>query len=151
MWRSILSLMQGIFGASLLSSAISVYIIHDVDKDMISHLNDAFMGLFKEGYMFTAIVGVIVGLLVLIGRLILRMGDSFPRAKLSLYLGIGVGLLQYPCDLIGRELFPKYSDVVLTCYMVVAILLCVVVLLADNFRQKKLLKSAKTWSIDNFV
>jgi hypothetical protein len=57
---------------------------------------------------------------------------------LGLMLGIGVTVFQYPWDFAGRRVFPKFADYSLSFYLVVAIALCTIVLLGDNFRQMKL-------------
>jgi len=60
--------MLGIFCAALLTAAISVYVLHDVDKAQIGHWNEAFIGLCFEFVLFTVIIGAGVELLVLLGR-----------------------------------------------------------------------------------
>jgi hypothetical protein len=49
--------MLGVFCTALFSSAITVYIFHDVDKDMTGRWNDAFAGLCTGSVLFTMIVG----------------------------------------------------------------------------------------------
>jgi hypothetical protein len=130
--------MLGIFCTALFSSAISVYIFHDVDHDKIGHWNEAFAGLSTESVLFTLIVSVPVGLLTLLGRLLFHLRRYSPRAMLGLFLGVAVTALQYPWYFVGRKVFPKFADSFLSYYLVVAIVLCTAVLLRDNFRQKKL-------------
>jgi hypothetical protein len=142
MLRAILFFMLGIFGTALLSATVSVYILHDVDRDMIGHLNEAFTGLCTESILFTVIVGGGVRVLTLLGRLVFRLKGYFPRAKLALFLGIGVIVLQYPWDLLGRTVLPKFADSFLSYYLFIAIVLCSIVLIHDNFRQMKLSQSA---------
>jgi hypothetical protein len=48
MLRAILLFMLGMFSTALLSAGVSVYIFHDVDRDMVGHLNEAFTGLCTE-------------------------------------------------------------------------------------------------------
>jgi hypothetical protein len=138
MRRSILLFMLGMFCTTLLSAAISVYMFHDVDQDKIGHWNEAFAGLCAEGGLFTLIVGGAVGLLTFLGRHLLHLKDYSSRANLSLFLGIVVTLLQYPWDFAGRMAFPKSADFSLSLYMIVAIVLSTIVLLGDNFRQRRL-------------
>ena len=138
MRRAILLLMLGIFCTALCSSAITVYIFHDVDKDPIGHWNEAFAGLCTESVLFTTVVGGGVALLTLLGRHLFRLKGYPPRAKVALFLGIGVTVVQYPWDFIGRAEFPKFSDRSLTVYPIVAIVLCSVVIVRDNLRQMRL-------------
>jgi hypothetical protein len=130
--------MLGIFCTALLSAAISVYIFHDVDKDQIGHWNEAFAGLCTEGVLFTVIVSGGVALMTLLGRHLFHLKGYSPRSKLALFLGIGVMVLQYPWDFVGRAAFPELADSFLSFYLVFAIVLCSIVLVCDNLRQKKL-------------
>jgi len=135
MRRAILLLMLGIFCTALLSAAISVYVFHDVDKDQIGHWNEAFAGLCVESVLFTLIVGGGIALLTLLGRLLFHLKGYSPRAKLGLYLGICVTVLQYPWDFVGRAAFPKLADFSLTIYLIVAITLSSIILVRDSFKQ----------------
>ena len=137
MRRSILFLMLGLFCTSLFSAAISVYILHDVDNDKVGHWNEAFAGLCIESVLFALVISGAVGLLTLLGRHIFHLRGCSPRAMLGLFLGIGVTIVQYPWDFFGRRLLPKLAESSLSLYLVVAIVLCTVALLRDNFRQMK--------------
>jgi cell division protein FtsL len=142
MRRTILLLMLGLFCTALSSAAITVYIFHDVDKDMIGHWNEAFAGLCIESVLFTVVVGGGVALLTLLGRHIFRLKGYSPRAKLGLFLGIGVTVFQYPWDFVGRAAFPKLADSSLFLSLIVAIVLCSIVIVRDNFKQMKLCTGA---------
>ena len=137
MWRSMSFLMLAIFGTALPADAISVYILHDVDHDRVGHWNEAFAGLCTESVLFALVIGVTVGLLTLLGRYLFHLRGYYPRAKLSLFLGIGVTVFQYPWDIFGRMAFPTYGDFSLSIFLIVAIVLCTIILLRDNFRQMK--------------
>jgi hypothetical protein len=130
--------MQGIFCTALLSDAVSVYIFHDVDKDMIGRWNEAFAGLWGESILFTLAIGVGVAVLTWIGRLIFRFKGHPPRAKLGLFLGVVVSVLQYPWDFVGRVAFPKFADTFLSVYVIVAIFICSIVIVHDSYRRRKL-------------
>jgi len=138
MRRAILLFMLGVFCAALFGGAISVYIFHDVDKDAIGRWNEAFAGLCMEFVLFTLIIGAGVALLVFLGRTLFRLKGYSPRLKLVFPLGIGVSVLQYPWDFIGRALFPTLSDFFLALYLLVAIVVCAIVIVSDSFRQMKL-------------
>lgn len=142
MRRAILLLMLGILSTALLIAAITVYIFHDVDNDMIGHSNEAFAGLCTESALFTVLIGGGVALLTLLGRRLFHLKGYSPRAKLGLFLGIGVTVLQYPWDFIGRAVFPKLADSSLALYLIVAIVLCSIVIVRDNFRQMKLCQAS---------
>jgi hypothetical protein len=140
MRRAILLLVLGIFCTALLAAAISVYVFHDVDKDQIGRWNEAFAGLCIESVLFAGIVGGGVALLAFPGRQLFHLKGCSPRAKLGLFLGIAVPVLQYPWDFVGRVAFPKLANSSLSLYLVLAIVLCSIVLVHDNFRQMRLLQ-----------
>ncbi|MGA3373016.1 MAG: hypothetical protein ABSC48_14765 [Terracidiphilus sp.] len=130
--------MFGVFSAALFSSAVSVYIFHDVDKDEIGHWNEAFAGLCAEFILFTVIVGGGVALLTSLGRRLFHLKGYSPRSELVFFLGIGAGVLQYPWDFIGRAAFPNLADFSLYLYLIFAIIFCSIIIVRDNFRQMKL-------------
>jgi len=146
MRRSILLLVLGIFCTFLVVAAVSVYPFHDVDHDMIGDWNEAFAGLCAEGIVFTLIIGFPVWLLTLLGQHLFHLTGYSPRAKLGLLLGIGVTAFQYPWEFAARVELPKLADSALSFYLILAIVFCTVVLLRDNFSQKKLREAHKAFS-----
>ena len=112
----------------------SVYLLRDVDHDQIGHLNAAFASLCAEGVIFGLIVGSATGLLTRLGKKLFGLKGSFDRGQLSFVLGVVVTVLQYPWDLASRKISPRFADVSLSVYMVVAVVVCTVVLLYDNSR-----------------
>lgn len=141
-----LFLVSGIVWAALFVDAVSVYLLRDVDHDQVGHLNTAFAGLCAESVTFALLIGVSVGLLTLVGRALLHLRGCLPRKMLSLFLGIGVTVIQYPWDYIARRAFPRFADFSLTLYIVIAIVVCTIVLLRDSFEQMKLYGAAKASS-----
>jgi membrane-bound metal-dependent hydrolase YbcI (DUF457 family) len=123
--------------ASLLISAVSVYIFHDVDRDQIGHWNEAFLGLCIESILFSVIIGGPVWLLTFLGRHLFHLKNYSPREMLALVLGIGVTVVQYLVELGARGFVPKLTDSFRALYLVVAIVLCTLVLLRDSFRQRR--------------
>jgi len=138
MWRAIVFFMLGIFGTALVVSLFSVYVFHDVDKEMIGRWNEAFAGLCVEFVFFTPIIGGGVALLTFPGRHLLRLQGYSPRVKLCLFLGVGVTVLQYPWEFAGRIALPEFEDSFLSSYLIVAIVFCSVVIVRDNFKQKRI-------------
>jgi hypothetical protein len=143
MRRSIFCLIVGIFCTALLGSAVSVYLFHDVDRDMVGRLNEAFLALCIESILFALIVGGAAGLLTALGRLAFRLRGYSPYAMPSFFLGVGVTVLQYPWDFSARKLFPKLADLSLSIYLAAAIGLCTVVLLRGILRRKKAFEAAR--------
>ncbi len=146
MRRSILFLILGIFCTALLVGAISVYLLHDVDRDMMGRLNEAFLQLCTESILFALIVGGPAGLLTALGRVVFHLRGYSPRAILGFLLGIGVAVCQYAWDFSARKIFPKQADESLYIYLVAAIVLCSVVLLRDTYKQQKVFEAAKAFS-----
>jgi hypothetical protein len=135
--RAVLVLMLGTLCAALSIAAISVYVLHDVDKDQMGRWNEAFAGLCVEFVLFTLIIGAGVALLAFLGRRLFHLKGYSPRPKLAFSLGVGVSVLQYPWEFIGRVLFPKLEDFTLSLYLLVAIVVCSIVILRDSLRQLK--------------
>lgn len=146
MRRSMLFLVSGIFWAALFVNAVSVYLLWDVDHDQIGHLNAAFAGLCAESVIFALLIGVSASLLTFVGRQLLHFGGYSPHERLSLFLGIGVTVMQYPWDYIARWAFPRSAGLALYLYLVIAVVVCTVVLLRDTFRQMKLYRAPKASS-----
>jgi hypothetical protein len=129
--------MLGIFATALLSDAVSVYIFHDVDKEKVGHLNEAFVGLVAEIILFTLVIGLGVALLAALGRKLLHLKSYRPHARLGLFLGIGITAMQYPWDYIGRAFFPSFADTFLSLYLVLAIVICSIFIVWDSFMRMK--------------
>ena len=132
--------------AALPIAAASVYLLHDVDRDMLGRLNDAFLGLCTESTLFALVVGGAAGLLATLGRSVLHLGGYSPRAITGFFAGIGVTICQYPWDIVARKLFPGLQQTSLSVYIFVAMFACVVVLLRDAFKQKRILEAASSSS-----
>ena len=146
MRRAFFFLTLGIFCAALAVSAISVYLLHDVDHDMNDRLNEAFAQGGSESVLFALIVGGVAGLLAVLGRLAFQMRGFSPRAISGFSLGIGIAVVQYPWDILTRILVPRQADLSLTIYLVAAIVVSTVVLLLDAYRRKKAFEAARTFS-----
>jgi hypothetical protein len=131
MWRIAYRFFGGMMIAVLPVNFISVYLLHDVDKDMIGRLNLAFVDLCLE---FVAFGWVATGLLLFFlwsGRAMFRIPAS-ANYVLTFFMGVLVILAQYPVEVAGRVLFPSREDLVLTLYPVLSTLLCAIFLLIKS-------------------
>lgn len=137
MRRAILCLTLGTFSTALLLSLFSVYILHDVDREKVGHLNQAFTGLCFESAVFALVIGAATGVLTAIGKRLLRVKGSNSRPAFGIFLGCCVAVCQYPWDLVARSFFPQLADLALETYVVVASLLCAAVLLRRGLSQDK--------------
>jgi hypothetical protein len=135
--------MLGMFCTALFIAAISVYIFHDVDKGEIGRWNEAFANLCAEFVLFTLIIGGGVALVVFLGRALFQLQEYSPAPNLVLLLGVGVSVLQYPWEFIGRLLFPELADFFLVLYLILAILVSATVIIRDSFRQMKLRQAGR--------
>ena len=137
MRRTILFLTLGTFSTALLISLFSVYILHDVDQDKVGHLNQAFAGLCAESIVFALILGAITGLFTAVARSFFPLNRYESRPAFGIFLGACVTVCQYPWDFFSRKLFPKFADLALGSYLVIASVLCVAILLRDALSQGK--------------
>ncbi len=138
MRQPILLFISGIFSSALLISAISVYILHDVDRDQIGHWNEAFAGLAQESILFALFIGAAVALLTALARKFLKLTRSSPRPVLGAVLGMCIPLIQYPWDYAVRKELPALAQLSLICYLVFATAICTALLVRDNFKQQEL-------------
>ena len=129
--------MMGLFCTSLMVSVVSVYLFHDVDREMIGRWNEALAASCFEGILFTLIITIPVWLLTFLGQRLLHLTGNSPRLNLALLVGIGIAILQYASEVLARIATPNFVDFVRLIYLMVSIVLCTVVLLLDSFDQKR--------------
>jgi hypothetical protein len=98
--------MLGIFFTALFLGAISVYVFHDVDPDKIGHFGEAFLGLALEAVVFSVIIGGAVWPLSLLGRRLLKLRGSSPRAGIGLLLGMATAILAIALRLGRKKILP---------------------------------------------
>jgi hypothetical protein len=143
MLRALFLFTLGVFGGAVFTAAISVYLLHDVDKNMAGKWNEAFLGLCFEFFFFALLIGIGVTLLVALVRSILRFnghdlwGCDF-RSRMSLLLGLGVAIIQYPFEFLGRIAIPQFEGAVLSFYMIAAVVLSSAVIVRDSYREMKM-------------
>jgi hypothetical protein len=144
MRRAILLFIFGILCAALLTAAVSVYVVHDVDKEQVGHWNEAFLSLCIEEVLFALIIGGGVAVLTLLGLRLFHLRTYSPRLKVVFILGVGISFIQYPWDFVSRVAIPKLADASLYAFLIVAIVLSSIVFIRDAFRQKKLTQARGT-------
>jgi preprotein translocase subunit SecG len=143
MRRTLFFLFLAILVASILLSAMLVYLFQDVDRDQIGRLNSAFAGLCVESVLFALVIGGAVGLFAMLGKLMLRLQRSSPRARLGLWLGVGVVVCQHIGEIFVRKVLASLTDVYRGAYLIIAIIVCTAILLQDSYRQHTSRKSAE--------
>ncbi len=137
MVRSVLLFILGLLSTAVAVAAISVYVFHDVDRDLAGQLNVAFRGLCTESILFALIVGCLAGIFAFVGMYIFRSTKFPPRTALSVALGVGIVLLQYPWEFTVRKASPQNAQAALSTYLIAAVVLSATVLLCDSVRQKR--------------
>jgi hypothetical protein len=104
--------------ASLFTNAVAVYLLHDVDADMVGRLNLAYRELMRE-FVFFAIVATVIFLLAgWLGSLVLRLKVASAGPRLAFVLGVTTILIQYPAEFVARLLNSgRSSDSFLLAYL----------------------------------
>jgi hypothetical protein len=67
MWRVASVFFWGMISTALLTNALSVYVLHDVDRNMIGKWNDAFLQLTFELIILAVITSRVLGILIHFG------------------------------------------------------------------------------------
>jgi hypothetical protein len=131
MWRITNRFFGGMMIAVLIVNFISVYLLHDVDKDRVGRWNLAFFELCAEFLLFGLVVTALFLLFLWCGRALFRTPVS-PNYVLAFFMGVLVILLQYPVDLASRVLLPSRADLILTVYPLLSPLFCAGILLLKS-------------------
>jgi hypothetical protein len=135
MWRVVLSFFCGVCVSALLLSAASVYVFHDVDKDLIGKWNIAFGYLAGEVLFFALLVTIGTAILTQISRMVAGLRPALPAPKLGFILGASIGVIQYPFEFLVRKVADKHYDFWSYAYIVLSILIPSALLIAACRRQ----------------
>jgi hypothetical protein len=131
MWKN-----TGLFFLASLFTAvpvtwISVYVLHDVDPDFRSKLNEAYFNVVLEFFLFAIIAAILFGVVVAVGTLLFRLQLRPTASKLSIWLGVGLLILQYVWDLLSRIFLSEtWKERMLAIYMFGGPVACALLLLA---------------------
>jgi len=137
MWRLILSFCRGILLAGVLLNAVSVYIFHDVDKELIGKWNIAFRDLLGELFLFGLFVVLGTAMLTQLGRLLAKLRPAVPSPKLGFFVGICVILAQYPVEYLIRKISLTRYGFGLDLYIILSMVIPSVVFIVACRRQKR--------------
>jgi hypothetical protein len=137
MWLLILNFCRGILLSGVLLSAVSVYIFHDVDKELIGKWNIAFRGLLGELFLFGFFVALGTAVLTQLGRLIGNLRPAVPSPKLGFIVGIGVILAQYPVEYLIRKIALERYGFGLDLYIILSMVIPSAVFIEACRRQKR--------------
>ena len=135
MWRLIFSFFRGICVSALVLSAASVYLFHDVDKQLIGKWDLAFRGLVEEVLIFAILVTLGTAVLTQIGRMVAGIRPAVPLTKLGFIVGAAVGLVQYPFEFLVRKVAAEHYDFWIYTYIALSILVSSVVFIAACRKQ----------------
>jgi hypothetical protein len=128
MWRLAYNFVGGMTIVALPLNAISVYLLHDVDRDRVGQWNLAYLELCEEFLILAALTLTIFLFLTLLGRILFRLQELPANTKLAFVLGILLILAQY---------FPVRKDMVLGLYPFLSLIVCAALLLWDNFGKSR--------------
>jgi len=135
MWRVLLSFFRGVCLSALLLGAVSVYVLHDVDKDLIGKWNIAFRDLAVEVFLFGLLVTLGTSILTQIGRMVAGLRPAVPAPKLGFNWGASIGLVQYPFEFLVRKVADEHYAFWSYAYIVLSILVPSAVFIAACRRQ----------------
>ena len=125
------------FAASMLTNTVAVYLLHDVDADLVGKWSLAYQQLTLEFLLFSVVVTSCFLLLTWIGRLILRLRRTPLNSRLGLFLGAAVVCLQYPAEFAVRKLTTAHSsDSFLLAYLLLSPVCCAGVVLLDSHKRR---------------
>jgi len=122
MWRVVLSFFRGVCLSALLLGAVSVYVFHDVDRDLIGKWNIAFRYLAGEVLLFGLLVTLGTTILTQIGRIVAGLRSAVPAPKLGFILGASIGVIQYPFESLVRKVADEHYAFWSYAYIVLSIL-----------------------------
>jgi hypothetical protein len=131
MWRIAYSFFGGLTITVLPVNFISVYFLHDVEKDRMGRWNLAFFELCEEFLLFGLVVTGLFLFFLWCGRALLRIPAS-SNYVLAFFMGVLVIIVQYPVERAGRAVLPSRVDVVLNLYLLLSPLLCAVLFLIKS-------------------
>jgi len=131
MWRIAYSFFGGLMITVLPVNFISVYLLHDVDKERVGQWNLAFFELCEEFLLFGLVVTGLFLFFLWCGRALLRIPTS-SNYVLAFFMGVLVIVVQYPVERAGRAFFQSRGDVVLNLYLLLSPLFCAVLFLIKS-------------------
>ena len=139
MWRLASRLFLGIAVASILTNALAVYVLHDVDADRLENLNLAYRELMLEFLVFAIVFTATFLLFGWIVSLILRLRIVNSSSIFSFVLGMAVILIQYPAEYLVRKLNADHtSDRFLLGYLLLTPVCCVAIVFLDAHRRRSI-------------
>ena len=118
-------------------NAVSVYIFHDVDKELIGKWNIAFRDLLGELLLFGFLVVLVAGALTQLGRLIAKLRPAVPSPKLGFIVGVCVALAQYPVEYITRKIAVEHYSFGLDLYIILSVVIPSVVFIVACRKQQR--------------
>lgn len=122
----------------MLTNAVAVYWLHDVDADRMGQLNLAYRELTLEFFVFAVVLTVILFLLTCVGTFALRLRDVPPSPTLAFVLGMAVPILQYPAEFAVRKLTAgNLTDAFLLAYLLLSPVACAAIILMNGHRRKR--------------
>ena len=129
MLRTATVFLLGILVAALPVNALSVYVLHDFNKNEVGQANAAFAGLAFEVVVFSVVASLLLVLFLWLGRRLVRAPVARPHLGLVLLLGAATIVAQYIFDMAARMLTPIIAEGTLTAYLLISPAVCAAILL----------------------
>jgi hypothetical protein len=110
-------------------NALSAYVFHDVDKDMVGQWSRAFSDQMVEVLFFIFVADSLLLIYLFLARKLFKLPDGQLSAKTAFLSGIFTILLQYPFDYASRAIAPSMSEKLLWAYLLLSPVACASLLL----------------------
>lgn len=142
MWRLVSNFFAGLLAASVLTNAVAVYWLHDVDPDLVGKWNLAYQQLTLEFLIFSVVVASSFLVLTWMGRIVFRLRQVTVNSRLGLFLGAATVFLQYPAEFAVRMFTTTHtSDTFLTAYLLLSPVCCAAIVLLDSHKRGPAIKA----------
>jgi hypothetical protein len=134
MWRLTSWFFVGVIVSALFVNALSVYVFHDVDQEMIGRWHEAYIQLNIELLFFSLIVTGLLLLFMCLGIKLFRYPILSQNIRLAFTLGVGIILFQYVYELAARSWAPEIAQVVIAIYLLLGSAISAIILIRDGSR-----------------
>jgi hypothetical protein len=132
MWRLTSWFFVGVLVSALFVNALSVYVFHDVDREMIGRWHEAYFQLNIELLFFSLIVTGLLLLFMCLGIKLFRYPVFSQNVRLAFTLGVGTILIQYVYDLAARSWAPEIAQVVTAIYPLLGSAISAIILIRNG-------------------
>jgi|WetSurMetagenome_2_1015567.scaffolds.fasta_scaffold421420_2 hypothetical protein len=134
MWRAAIWFFSGMILSALPVNALSVYVFHDVDKDMIGQWHVAYVQLNIELLIVSLIASGLLLLFICLGEKLFHHPILSLNIRLAFILGVSTIVLQYVCEMAARLWAPQITTIILAVYPFLSAALAAIMLVRNGAR-----------------